>query len=285
MNTLKRINWLASYPKSGNTWVRCFLRAYQFDAYEPIDINRIGRISKSDSRQSWFEELLAEDGTELTDEVVNSLRYQVQKRLATEIGEHQVAKTHNARVIVDGTPLIQEEFTRRVVYVVRNPLDVVDSLADHTGTSIDEAIQSMNDSHYCFGGMDRKFVRQYLTTWSNHVISWTQNITYPLLVLRFEDLLANPVENFRNLIRFLGWMYDEDRVNRSIRFSSFESLKASETAGSFEEVSDASTSGTFFLRGKAEAWSATLSADQIAQVRTDHETVMRQLGYICTDSP
>lgn len=280
MSENRRISWLASYPKSGSTWVRCFLRAYQFDAYEPININQIGRISMSDSRVSQFEAVANRPNAQLTDQDVNALRAAVQQRIAAALGKHQVVKTHNARVLVDGIPIICNEYSQRAVYIVRNPLDIVDSLADHTGTNHERAIQSMNDPLFTFGGPDMKFVRQYLTQWSNHFHTWSVDVPYPVLVLRYEDLLATPEKKFSELIGFLGWMFDGDRLQRAIRFSSFDVLKASEQSVGFKETSHASLSRNFFRRGQAGKWRSILSRENQLQIIADHGPAMQRLGYL-----
>lgn len=276
----KTINWLASYPKSGNTWVRCFLRAYQFDAYEPIDINQIGRISETDSRRTLYAALVGDDA-ELTDQNINAHRFEVQSRLADRIGFHQVAKTHNARVMVDGVKMINEEFTRCAIYLVRNPLDLVDSLADHSNLSIDNAIKAMNDRGFVFGGSDpeQPFVSQYLDSWSNHVKSWTETKSFPILVLRYEDLLEDPKNQFTKLIQFLSWTLDHDRIERAIKFSDFRLLKNQEHETGFKEVSQVSKSGRFFRKGQAGNWSYGLTEEQINRILQDHSAVMSIWGY------
>lgn len=259
--------------------MRCFLRAYQVDAYEPIDLNLVGRISKSDSRRSYFEALSKDPGG-LTDSGINQLRRPVQERIAKELGQFQVVKTHNARVAIDGVPIIQGQLTQCGIYVVRNPLDVVDSLADHTGQSVDEAICAMNDWHYSFGGADRKFVRQYLTTWSNHVRTWTLNPPFPVLVVRYEDLLDSPATHFQQTLHFLGWPHDPSRLERAIKFSSFEVLSKSEQAHGFAELSENSKSNTFFRQGTASGWKEKLTEKQIASLIRDHRAVMENQNYL-----
>ncbi|MEJ2083836.1 MAG: sulfotransferase, partial [Acidobacteriota bacterium] len=36
------IVWLASYPKSGNTWLRAFLMNFLDPGKRPVDINQLG---------------------------------------------------------------------------------------------------------------------------------------------------------------------------------------------------------------------------------------------------
>ena len=279
---MQKLNWLASYPKSGNTWVRCFLRAYQYDAYEPIDINSIGKISKSACRLRYFLEL--SDKTTLDNEEIDALRAQVQKRLAERIGHHQVVKTHNARTTNRGYPLIQVPYTRCAIYVVRNPLDIVDSFADHVGTAHHAAVQMMANPAQILDDAKGVFVRQYLDTWSGHVLSWTEKTPFPVLVLRYEDLIRDGFTYFSRLIRFLGWFFDEDRVKRAMQWSSFSELRAAENTRGFKETSSVSTSRRFFRQGQVDAWKSVLDDQLVRRIVDDHGSVMARMNY-ATDYP
>ena len=275
---LKNINWLASFPKSGNTWTRAFLRAYQFDAYEPINVNQIGKISRSESRLRYFNQVAGRSGP-FTDSEIDELRQEVQRLVARHIGVHQVAKTHNARIVRNGTPLIFDECSRCAIYIVRNPLVVVDSFADHNGLSTDQAIALMNDPQHTLGGPTDVLVTQYLTTWSNHVTSWMMADAFPVYITRYEDLLEDPLRRFGEMIRFLGWMYDEDRLRRAVKFSSFDALSEFESQHGFYELSDKSQSGKFFRRGPQAKWTHALSEKQANQIYQDHFDIMAKFGY------
>lgn len=276
---LKTINWLASYPKSGNTWVRAFLRAYQLDAYEPVDVNGISKISRTESRLRYYQMVSGHNG-QFSDELVDRYRLPVQALIAEEIGEHQVVKTHNARIERNGLPMIGDQFTRGAIYLVRNPLDVVDSLADHNGSTIDQAVSLMNDPGHIIGGPNQELVTQYLTTWSNHVMSWLTASAFPVLVIRYEELVESPETFFGQVLRFLGWYYDEERLQRAVRHSSFKSLKTSEQEAGFSELSHSSASKTFFRRGGSGEWSKLLDKQHVEAICDHHYQVMLQLGYL-----
>ncbi len=49
-----KIVWLASYPKSGNTWLRAFLHNYIKQPAEPQDINRLTEFSASEAAAAFF---------------------------------------------------------------------------------------------------------------------------------------------------------------------------------------------------------------------------------------
>lgn len=274
------ITWLASYPKSGNTWVRSFLAAYSFSGECPdgFDLNLIPRITASESRAAAFAELAGVPFNELSDEQIDGLRSEVQRRLAKTLGPNQVVKTHNARVRHRGTPLICREYTARAIYVVRNPLDVVDSLADHCGTTVEDVITLLGDRRHRLGGSAGN-VPQYLDSWSGHVKSWVNNSAFPAHLVRYEDLLNDPIGRFREILQFLEREVVEERLAKAVNQTSFEALRENEQQSGFAEVSQFSKSGTFFRRGISDAWKSVLQPDQIQIVLHEHGKAMQLAGY------
>ncbi|HRX83226.1 MAG TPA: DUF6065 family protein, partial [Pirellulaceae bacterium] len=175
--------------------------------------------------------------------------------------------------------LIYSRFTKAGIYVVRNPLDVVDSLADHTNKSIDEAIDLMNDPGHRLGKTEMH-AAQFVGTWSHHVRTWTNNENeFPLIVLRYEDLKDDPFEHFGRLIKFLGWDYDADRVRRAVEQTAFPSLQEAEQAAGFAEASTVARSGRFFRHGENGRWRNVLNSRQAARVIAHHREVMEMFGY------
>ncbi|MBC8356669.1 MAG: sulfotransferase domain-containing protein [Planctomycetes bacterium] len=274
---MRNLTWLASYPKSGNTWVRMFVAAYLANS-ETFDLLQVNQFSRSDSLLSLFAEIAGKPTTELTDEDIDTHRLAVQERLAHNIGQ-RVVKTHNARVKPNGQRQVFSRFTKAGICIVRNPLDIVDSLADHTNYSNDAAIELMNEPGHRLGRTD-KHAAQLVGTWSHHVRTWINNDNeFPLIVLRYEDLKENPLEHFSKLIEFLGWDYDEQRVRRAVELTSFQSLQQAEQADGFAEESTVARSGRFFRHGESGRWRTVLTARQAAQVIIQHREVMEMLGY------
>ena len=115
------LTWLASYPKSGSTWVRAFLAAYQsFESgLAAFDLTRMRRCSTSDSRATFFADIAGKPYESLSESEIDALRSPVQRRLATSIDSTIVVKTHNARVMRGGFPLVDRTVTRRAVYLDR----------------------------------------------------------------------------------------------------------------------------------------------------------------------
>jgi hypothetical protein len=173
--------------------------------------------------------------------------------------------------------LIFSRCTRAGIYVVRNPLDVVDSLADHTNRSPDQAIALLNQPRHRLGATELH-AAQYVGTWSHHVQTWVNNRgEFPLQVLRYEDLKADPYGKFSELIEFLGWEYDQERLERAVASTSFDSVKSAEDRQGFAETSTVAKSGRFFRHGETGRWKEILSPQQIAAVVQHHGETMRSL--------
>ena len=276
---MSKLTWLASYPKSGNTWTRAFLAAYHFQLAGTDVLQRALEMTQSESRREEFVRVANKPEGDFNEQKIDSLRGAVQERLMRVVRPYQLIKTHNARIMRNGFPLICREHTRGAVYLVRNPLDVVDSYADHANLTIDGAIDLMSDPAHQIGNPQSGLVTQYLHTSSEHVLSWTQHQAFPVHLVRYEDLQSSPVDTFRGLIQFLGWELDENRLRRAIENSSFDSLRQTEESRGFAEQSGVAKSGRFFRQGKAGRWREVLTWDQVRRIVDHHGEVMEQLGF------
>jgi hypothetical protein len=187
-----------------------------------------------------------------------------------------IVKTHNTLVELHGHPTINMDLTAGAIYVVRNPLDLVISLADHYGVDIDKAIEVMSDPNN--GGMaDGNIVFEIHSSWSAHVKSWTQRPHPGLHVVRYEDMLATPLHAFGGITRFLGLKPTRAKLELAIEQSSFKNLRAQEEAKGFNEKS--AKGSRFFRVGKAGQWRDVLTPAQIDRVVSLHQEQMSRFGY------
>ncbi len=271
--------WLASYPKSGNTWVRMLLTAYTNPtADSQLSFNQVKRVTVMESAMIHYTRAAGRD--DLGPEEIDQLRPQVQWNLSQRKQRHALIKTHNARVTFNGVPLIRDDLTRAAVYIVRNPLDIVDSFADHWGIEHDVAIERINsDRHTIGGGPGAKQVTQHLRNWSQHVSSWLDHNLFPTLVIRYEDMLASPEIALRNIITFLGWKLSGPRLRAAIEQTRLEGLVQRESNEGFRERSENSKTGQFFRHGKSGRWRDVLRPDQSAKICDRHAGVMTRIGY------
>lgn len=274
--------WLASYPKSGNTWFRLLLANLLSEGDAPVGINAISLSGGSVLNHDEVGEATMIDTDLLTREEADALRPRMVDALLEKAGERRYVKLHDAfRTGMDGTPLLGLGRARGAVYLLRDPRDVAISLAHHNGSSIDAAIGQLNSPG---GSMaDRRTRRhhqmpQITGDWSGHVEGWTTQSLLPVHTIRYEDLLADTAAAVSEAARFLGIDTDSDRIDRAVRFSDFRELQRQERADSFIEGWKRS-SAPFFRSGRAGAWREVLSDAQRAAVEAAHGPVMRRFGY------
>jgi len=271
------IIWLASYPKSGNTWLRAYLHNLMRNAMEPIAPNRLNELTLGDGMVRFFAAHTKGRATidmELAE--IAALRSAVQRDLAASSRDSVLVKTHNWLGLDHGHPCIDMNLTAGAIYVVRNPLDVVLSLADHFGIDTDQAIAQMADPNARTLNL-RHRVPDVMSSWSNHVRSWTERPNPRLHVMRYEDMLAKPNAAFTALTRFLGLPASNERIARAVRFSSFDTLQGLEARQGFVERS--SHSRAFFRQGQAGQWRKVLTPDQVRLICQQHREPMRAFGY------
>ncbi|GAB6039790.1 sulfotransferase domain-containing protein [Endothiovibrio diazotrophicus] len=274
------IYWLASYPKSGNTWFRIFLSNLLEDGDRPVDINELatGMIA---SDRMWLDEVLGFDTAELNPDEVEQLRPAVY-RWSLHDPEVSYHKIHDAYTRTPaGEPLVSREGTLGALYLLRNPLDVAPSYANHNRSSIDQVIERMGDRNYTLCDPRRGLhhqVRQRLLSWSEHVLSWVDAPGLNCQIVRYEDLLADPLPTFTRAARFLGLPDSAERVAKAIRFSDFRELARQEDEKRFKEKPHQDV--RFFRRGRSGTWREQLDEAQVRRLIADHGEVMRRFGYL-----
>jgi hypothetical protein len=279
---MKGIVWLASYPKSGNTWFRTFLTNLLRDDDRPADINHLGGGPIASARIP-FDEALGYDSGEMTFEEVDRLRPEVYVYLARQAKETLFCKVHDAYTFLpDGRPLIPPEATQCALYFIRNPLDVAVSFAHHSGHDrFGKVIRRMAEAEDSFCETDAtepNQLRQKLLSWSGHVVSWVDAPGIRVRVIRYEDMKLRTEETFTEAVRFAGLAVDSSRIRKAIEFSRFEELQAQERKSGFGEKMPLARS--FFRKGEVGSWREKLTADQAAAIVASHGDVMRRFGYL-----
>ena len=273
--------WLASYPKSGNTWTRVVLTAYLRADDAPDLINALTARPIASDRDA-FDEALELESSDMTPDEVLRYRPLFHAMLADELPSPTFVKVHDAYLRLPcGAAMFPKSATSSVVYLVRNPLDVAVSYAHHLNRSIDSTVRWMKNP--AAAESDRatgisKRLREPLTTWSDHVASWLDQEELPMHVSRYEDLLADPHAAFGRIVRFAGLEWDGARLARAIDRSAFHRLRAEEAESGFREKSP--TAPSFFRAGVAGSWRTTLSPRQVRALVDAHGPMMERLGYL-----
>lgn len=293
---MTRTLWLASYPKSGNTWLRIMLACLALEDGETVDINNLPERGGIASAREPFDFLTLIDSGLLTHDEIDALRPRVYETLAqgarddvydddAEAPAVRFVKVHDAYTRNrDGEALLAgARGAAGAVVIVRDPRDVAPSLANHNQVSLDQAIDSMNDPR---GAMGRKLdrqapqLRQKLLGWSGHVQSWLEQSDIPVHLLRYEDMQADTGAALGGVLAFAGQPASPERIARAVGSARFDALRTQEEARGFREaVGRGSIARPFFRRGESGAWRDELSPGQIARLEAAHAPMMRRLGY------
>jgi len=274
------IIWLASYPKSGNTWFRAFISALIEEKDEGISINNMKTDGIFSSR-SLLDAVTGIESSNLTMEEIDWLRPKVYNYLATISKSPLFIKVHDAYTYLEsGTPLLGT-VNAKAIYIIRNPLDVAVSFSNHMSVDLDAAIRTLGENDFAFCQRITKLpeqFRQKLLSWSAHVESWACATELPVHFLRYEDMKADPVWAFTDAVHFIGLQCTKEQIQKAINLSSFDKMKAAEKREGFKERPVKTTS--FFRAGMVGDWRNHLSEKQRDQVIANHKDTMIKYGYL-----
>jgi len=281
MPDYKNIIWLASYPKSGNTWFRVFLSNLLSEDQEPADINNLHETPIASARQP-FDEATGLPSADLTFEEVDHLRPEVYRFQAKQANSLQYRKVHDAYTYLEnGSPLFPTDISRGVIYFIRNPLDVLISFAHHSAKAPADMVEVLNDPEKAFGRSPKKQfnqLRQKLSTWSDHVKSWVDQENTPVHLMCYEDMRRSPKKTFLQAVNFLHLEVGEKDVEEALNKSDLTVLKDQEQNNGFKEKMIKADS--FFRKGQVGEWKEVLTEEQVQKIIDQHSEVMKRFGYL-----
>ncbi|WP_148262022.1 sulfotransferase domain-containing protein [Methylomonas methanica] len=272
--------WIASYPKSGNTWIRLMLQSLAGGG-RPIRFDRNEKVVPPGMSRTAFDDLLGIESSDLTLREIERLRPWMYAKEAAEATAPMFRKVHDAWVLTSaGDPLFPPELTLGSVYITRDPRDIAVSYAHYDGRSIDRAIDLLADADAVVNSARLDIAGQLpqrLLSWHSHVNSWLDGGSPRILLVRYEDLLADPAEQLRRIVQHCDLPQEPEVLERTLAATRFEVLQEEESRHGFKEKPDSAR--RFFREGKAGIWRTALSSAQIARIERDHGATMDRLGY------
>ncbi len=273
------ICWIASYPKSGNTWLRIFLKNLLFEDSNAEEINQLKIIQFQDTQVQWYQMAAGHSIQHMSEKEIFKLTPRAQQIISQQIPDTIFVKTHSLLGLqMWNTPSINQEVTAGAICVVRNPLDVVISLDHHFGVhDLDQSISFLNKDLNRIKGTQANIGR-VIGSWRQQVESWSKMQPEYLHVTRYEDMLHEPVDTFERVNKFIGANKSLDVLKRAIDQSSFKKLQSIEKKEGFADKSAHATS--FFRSGKSDQWKKLLSEDQIKAIVEANYDTMKKYDYI-----
>ena len=276
------IVWIASYPKSGNTWIRSFLCSYffldldkesfSFDVLKHMPVfpnkklfNAFGSNPKNlqELAKSWI---------------------QVQKKINLN-KKVNFLKTHNAFGNYKKHHFTDKINTLGAIYIVRDPRDVLVSYSKHMKKSISETLKLIQDDNH-IGFLEDKegVIGDIRGSWSQHYNSWKNFNIREKLIIKYEDLIEDPFNNFLKAINYLnrliGLKVDEENIKKCIKIASFNNLQNLEKTTGFKEKLTHHSDVPFFNTGKVKQWQKVLDKETINIVEKKFAKEMSELNYI-----
>jgi len=253
------------------------LANYFANSSESFELNRLSDFTISDTRLWVYERAAGRDLSNATLDEFMDLRPAAQAILADLRPGLVFVKSHSAFAHPSGRTLIAREHTAGAVCVVRNPLDIVASFADHFGLSLDDAALAMSDRHLEIGAGGKR-AAEFVGDWSSHVAGWSGAEGLKKVVVRYEDMHADPEAALTRVLHFIRTPIEPERVARAVAQSSFEALRAQEAAAGFRERSP--NSAAFFRVGRPDVWRESLRPALAQQIVDAHGPAMRAAGYL-----
>jgi len=279
------IIWLASYPKSGNTWLRSLISGLMYSDDGVFNFNYIKKIKQFPSKEFF------QDFTKDLYNIHEVKKYWIlaQEKINLD-NKVKFLKTHNLNCNIDNYSFSDKNNTLATIYIVRDPRNLVNSISNHFGKSIEESknfilsprVISTHKQTYSAGGE----VITYIGSWQEHFNFWTKN-TENLLLIKYEDLISDPHRELNKIINFLKKFCEveanENKKENLINSTSFESLKKMEQQGHFTESvfsKNSSKKIDFFNKGPNNIWKDNLQKDIQEEIELKLKKEMLELGYL-----
>tara|TARA_B100002051_G_scaffold112239_1_gene106837 strand:+ start:1033 stop:1866 length:834 start_codon:yes stop_codon:yes gene_type:complete len=276
------IIWLASYPKSGNTWVRYFLKSYFNSPDKKLTLKR--EINDN------FHSITFPDIVLLNEMKIDYLNFHNITKNWIPMQDYinlnnktNFLKTHNAMCTINNHPFTNTNNTLGAIYIVRDPRDVVASYAHHNNVSHEEIVESMiNSQHGEYPEEKGKhFFISITGSWSDHYNSWKTYKGRKIIIIKYEDLVLKTNETFSKIIKYLNdinkTVFDEKKIKFSIEQTNFQNLRKLEEKEGFAEKGKG---GFFFRKGKIGSWKDELNKDLVKIIEEKFRKEMLELEYI-----
>tara|TARA_B100001027_G_scaffold133046_1_gene92132 strand:+ start:370 stop:1209 length:840 start_codon:yes stop_codon:yes gene_type:complete len=277
------IFWIASYPKSGNTYIRSFLSAYYFSDSGQFDFELLRNIKQFPNPEFF-------DGPIKTiEDAANNWIFS--QRKIKEKKKIKMLKTHNFLGAYKGQPFTTVDYTLGAIYVVRDPRNVITSVMNHFGLNIDKAFEFMTDIQKgtSFKIEDDFSTYTFLSDWSNHYKSWAHSKNFRKLIIKYEDLEVNKYETFRDIVVFVNALLnrtervDKKKLENAVKSTNFNVLKNLEKNKGFGEAlysEKDKKKRTFFNLGFNNRWKKLLREDIRENLESNFRSEMKELGYL-----
>tara|TARA_B100000902_G_C27119449_1_gene817888 strand:+ start:36 stop:881 length:846 start_codon:yes stop_codon:yes gene_type:complete len=278
------IIWIASYPKSGNTYIRSFLASYYFSQDGKFDFDQLLKIHQFPNMK--FSKFKSNNKEEA------SRNWLYNQNSFFEKNNLNLVKTHNCLYPYKGNEFTTKQQTLGAIYIIRDPRNVITSLTHHYSLEYSEALEHMIDENSSLLEKSHELDHSnftYLNSWTNHYKSWKNNSNFEVLFIKYEDFETNKEETFKKVILFINKLtnrdhkIDEKKFVNSIKSTNFTNLKNKELNEGFEESVFSNKTGkkiNFFNLGFNNRWQKLLPTDIKEKIFLYYNNELKELNYL-----
>jgi len=280
------IIWISSYPKSGNTWLRSLISNYFFSKDGNFNFELIKQIDSFPSSRFF------RNYKDKFEKPEDTSKYWIKEQeKINSLNKIFFLKTHNALCKINGNKFTDQNNTLAAIYLVRDPRNVITSIANHYQITTRNAFDFMKDKNR--GIIEREGNRytgfQPLFSWDLHLKSWTENTLYPSLIIKYEDLIIDTASVFKKVLEFIKKIsnsknnIDKQKLLKCVENCKFSNLKMMEREKGFDEsVVDKKTGDkiAFFNLGEKNNFEDILEKDLINEMNDYFKYQLKKYKYI-----
>jgi hypothetical protein len=274
------IVWLASYPKSGNTWVRGFIASLIYTKDGNSSFKNLSNISQYPLRSHFIN--LCKNLKDISE--IKKFWHHSQDIINLD-KKIKILKTHNALLNIRGDNFSSTKNTLGVIHIIRDPRNVVSSIKNYYSLNNYEDAKKFifDENRVIQGNYDLADfpISTLISSWGVHYRSWSR-VKKNYLKIKYENLINNPDKEFTKIANYLSELlkisFSEEKIKKSINSNSFESLKNQETINGFSESSNSGK--PFFNLGPNNRWEKLIDEKIVKEIEIKFNEEMKELKYI-----
>ncbi len=281
------ILWLASYPKSGNTWIRCLLSSYYYTKKGNFEFSLLNNISQFPTEKNFYEY------KDKIKKPFDTAKYWlIEQEKINKNNKLTFLKTHCAYATINEFNFTNSRNSIGAIYIIRDPRNLINSLKNHFQLSYEEAYEFLikkRNSLSTIKENKNSLNFQPLGSWDFHVNSWTNNKDFPVIKIRYEDLINSTFETFKKIIYFINKIsksnmgFNREKAINCIKNTKFEKLKKMEEKQGFEEARINEKTGEkvkFFYLGKENKYNEILNKKLIDKINDTFKNQLISNNYM-----
>ena len=281
------IIWIASYPKSGNTWLRSLISSYYYSEKGHFNQNFLPNISQF-PQEKYFKSFNY-DPRVVTDTVKFWISAQ---EIINKDKKFKFFKTHNILGAINNSKFTDKKNTIGCIYVVRDPRNVLTSLQNHYEMSKEEALNFMlNENKFIYDHSVKNDYSnfQFISSWEKNYQSWINQKNFSVITIKYEDLINDTLETFKKVIEYIKLItksqegYNYKKAENSIQSTSFEKMRNIEKKDGFTESilsKNESRKIPFFHLGPKNDWRNIFDENYQKKLNLIFKQNLKELNYM-----